>query len=191
MLPLGQHLALASPWWSWDCAGVRKALWSAVLVRLRRLGNERLKANGAAGRLPGGWRDLEFLRREAKTHRRVFDGKTNLCPELLLGYASVLGLDAQACFPETESWVAEAAAYLARYGTGRVREVADADARAYAAHVLPYPSAGIRTAADVLQRLDGLPRDVRSAVAAVADALGPVLEGCDPEARAVAGGRSG
>ena len=45
MLTLGKHLALATPWWSWDCSEVRKALWASVLVRLRRLVNERLKAN--------------------------------------------------------------------------------------------------------------------------------------------------
>src|SRR5215218_8369260 len=94
MFPLGQHLALSSPWWSWDCTAIRKALWASVLVRLRRLGNDRLKANGAAGRSPGSWKELEFLRRDAKTHRRMFDGKTNLCLELLLGYAGVLGIDA-------------------------------------------------------------------------------------------------
>src|SRR5438067_6454610 len=131
MLSLGQHLALASPWWSWDCQAVRKALWASVLVRLRRLGSERLKTNGAAGRSPASWRDVEFLRKEVKTHRRVFDGKTNLCLELLVGYAGVLGIDSQDCFPDTASWIAEAAVYLSLYAEGRVRAVSIDDARVY------------------------------------------------------------
>jgi hypothetical protein len=187
MLPLGQHLALASPWWSWDCKTVRKALWASVLVRLRRLGNERLKANGAAGRLPDSWKDLEFLRREVKTHRRMFEGKTNLCLELLLGYAGVLGIDAQDCFPDTETWIAEAAVYLAQYAGGQARPVRIEDARVYVGRVVPLASGGVRTSADVNAGLDRMPGEARAVVLAVAGALGPVLAANHPETKPTAG----
>jgi hypothetical protein len=188
MLPLGQHLALASPWWSWDCTAVRKALWASVLVRLRRLGSDRLKANGAAGQSPGSWKDLEFLRRDAKTHRRMFGGKTNLCLELLLGYAGVLRIDAGDCFPDTETWIAEAARYLAEYapdGTGSIRVQ---DARVYVTHVLPRATGDVRTGADVASWLERMPGETQTAVLGVAQALGPVLEANYPEARAFGGG---
>src|SRR5262245_6334222 len=72
MLSIGHHLALGSPWWSWDSPAIRKALWASVLARLRRLGNDRLAANRLAGRSPADWRDLDVLRKEARTLRRVF-----------------------------------------------------------------------------------------------------------------------
>jgi hypothetical protein len=188
MLPLGQHLALSSPWWSWDCTAVRKALWASVLVRLRRLGNDRLKANGAAGRSPGSWKDLEFLRRDAKTHRRMFDGKTNLCLELLLGYAGVLGIDAGDCFPDTETWIAEAARYLAEYAPGGTGSVRVPDARTYVTHVLPRVTSSVRTAADVGAWLERMPDDTRAAVVGVARTLGPILEAIYPDAKVFGGG---
>jgi hypothetical protein len=191
MLPLGQHLALASPWWSWDCQVVRKALWASVLTRVRRLGNERLKVNGAAGRSPSSWRDVEFLRREVKTHRRVFDGKTNLCPELLLGYASVLGIDTQDCFPTTETWIAEAAVYLSLYAESRVRAVSLEDAEVYVTHVAPLTVGGMRTCAEVEESLARMSVEIRVVVLSVASALAPVLMVSDPEGKPTAGGNGG
>lgn len=190
MLSLGQHLALASPWWSWDCQAVRKALWASVLVRLRRLGNEKLKANGAAGRSPASWRDLEFLRKEVKTHRRVFDGKTNLCLELLVGYAGVLGIETQDCFPQTEPWIAEAAAYLTLYAEGRTRTVGLDDARVYVAHVIPWTVGGNKTGREIEEGLARMESGTRGIVLSVASALAPVLEACDPETK-LAAGRNG
>jgi hypothetical protein len=181
MLTLGQQLALTSPWWSWDSQVIRKALWAAVLVRLRRLGSERLKENGQANRFPMEWRDLEFLRREARTHRRVFDGKTNLCPELLLGYASVLGINSAGCFPDTETWIAEAAVYLSRFAPERVRPVPIEDALVYVPAVLPIVACQPRTAACVEALTERWRPGTRAAAFAVADALAPILEAHDPE----------
>ena len=164
------------------CGG---ACGASVLVRLRRLGNARLKANGAAGRSPGGWKDLEFLRKEVKTHGRVFEGKSNLCPELLLGYASVLGIDSQECFPDTEAWIAEAAVYLAR--CGGARQITVEDARVYVHQVVPLVAERVQTSADIEARLGGIPGEVRAVVMAVATALAPVLEQNDPETRRTAG----
>jgi hypothetical protein len=183
MPTLGQRLALSSAWWSWDSQVIRKALWASVLTRLRQLGNERLKENGSAGRFPSEWRDLEFLRREIRTQKRVLDGKTNLCPELLLGYASLLGINTTDCFPPTHTWIAEATVYLSQYAQERVRPVTMPDACVYAHSVLPIVASRSLTAMGIEAQLARLPAPTVSLVRSVADAIAPILEAHDPELR--------
>jgi hypothetical protein len=181
MLPLGTRLALSVPWWSWKRAVVRKALWASVLTRLRRLGNERLKANGVAGRLPSEWRHLDYLRKEPRTGQRALTGETNLCLELLLGYAGAIGLNTADCFPDTRTWVAEAAVYLAEFARQRVRPIGIAESIAYAGHVLRVVGGGPTTDVCVKSEVDRLPVEARAAVLSVAEALGPILLAHDPD----------
>lgn len=190
MVPLDVRIALSTPWWSWDDGLVRKALWASVLTRLRRQGAERLKANGAAGRAPSEWRDIEFLRREPRTHKRVLGGETNLCVELLLGYASVLGLDVRDCFPDSHTWIAEAAAYLSRYAPGCGPPVSVEQAAVYVRHAVPLVNSRPRTGACIEDYVEQLAVPDRQVVLAVVGAIAPMLQARDPELRP-AGGRDG
>jgi len=179
MLSLGQQLALASPWWSWRCATVRKALWASVLMRLRRLGNERLKANDLAGRCPATWKAITGLRKDGKTQERALQGVPSL--ELFGGLAGVLGIDTRDCIPDTETWIAETALHLSHYAEARGPAIQRDDALAYCRIVRPWTRDGFRTMKQIEHDLSSLAPGCRKIVMGVATALAPILELNNPE----------
>jgi hypothetical protein len=175
-MDVGIQLALSSPWWSWDSRMIRKALWASVLVRLLRQGGARLKENQALGNFPADWKDVAYLRREPKTQQRLFKGENNLCLELLVGYASLLNIDTQLCFPDTRTWIAEATVYLSRFAAERVSSVRLEDASVYVEHILPIVGKGsVVEATFVEKRLEQLSGQVRPIVTGVARSIAPVL----------------
>jgi|GEM_PF-2738495 len=184
MLSIGQHLALATPWWSWRCAAVRKALWASILMRLRKLGNERMKANDLVGRSPASWKDISGLRKDEKTQARALNGSPSL--ELFVGLAGALGIDSRECIPDTETWIAEAAVHLSHYAEGRVRPIGKDDALAYCRIVLPWTRAGMRTMKELERDLAELTPVCRTNVLNVASGLSPILEKAQPRVEAIA-----
>ena len=179
MLSLGQHLALATPWWSWRCATVRKALWASVLMRLRKLGNERMKSNRLAGCSPTTWKDISGLRKDDKTQQRALNGTPSL--ELFVGLAGALGIDSRECIPDTETWIAETAVHLSHYAEGREQPIVRDEAGAYCRIVLPWTRSGLRTMHQSELDLAELASACRKTVLSVATKLAPIMELHSPE----------
>ena len=179
MLSLGQHLALATPWWSWRCATVRKALWASVLMRLRKLGNERMKSNRLAGCSPTTWKDISGLRKDDKTQERALNGTPSL--ELFVGLAGALGIDSRECIPDTETWIAETAVHLSHYAEGHDWPIERDEALAYCRIVIPWTRSGLRTMNQCELDLAELAPACRKTVLSVATKLAPILELLNPE----------
>lgn len=184
MLDLGTEFALSAPWWAWDTAVVRRALWASVLGRFRTQAIAAFRANRAVGKSPQSWTEMQALGRENRTVERVLKGDHNLCLEFLLGGATLLGFNTRDCFPETKAWIAEATAYLSAPKFGGPFPVATGDARTYAAAVVPIVAAGpYRTTDELLYRLESINHSDQMVVRKVAAAIGPVLVGIAPKPR--------
>ena len=158
---------------------MRKALWASVLIRLRKLGNERMKSNGLAGRSPATWKDVSGLRKDDKTQQRALNGTPSL--ELFVGLAGALGIDSRECIPDTETWIAETAVHLSHYAVGHDRPIERDEALAYCRIVIPWTRSGLRTMHQSELDLAELAPACRRTVVSVATKLAPILELHSPE----------